>query len=249
MAKGAQENYLSVGALCICLVPKSIVDLFESNCVLFSLIRCLPHNAVGALAQALLSNVKAINESIDEKNIKNTKKTILTLRTSKYRSTLWSSSCMRRSWAFEWRSAITLSLSLVLLRSFSFSLSLFLSLFKCRGNGTLRCASFTDVTFSFSVNWGCNTSWEGSNWCCCCCVDAGGCCCTFRCLCRRYFRFSTSSSGMPMRLSTNPDTLRTTWRRLTSSWAGASLGRTLWWNMASAVRERHGGGVEGQRGS
>lgn len=67
MAKGAQENYLSVGALCICLVPKSIVDLFESNCVLFSLIRCLPHNAVGALAQALLSNVKAINESIDEK--------------------------------------------------------------------------------------------------------------------------------------------------------------------------------------
>lgn len=67
MAKGAQENYLSVCALCICLVPKSIVDLFESNCVLFSLIRCLPHNAVGALAQALLSNVKAINESIDEK--------------------------------------------------------------------------------------------------------------------------------------------------------------------------------------
>lgn len=71
MAKGAQENYLTVGALCICLVPKSIVDLFECNGVLFPLIRCLPHNAVGALAQALLSNVKAINQSIDEKIPKN----------------------------------------------------------------------------------------------------------------------------------------------------------------------------------
>lgn len=88
MTKGAQENYLTVGALCICLVPKSIVDLFESNGVLFSLVGCLPHNAVGALAQALLSNVKAINQSIDEEKYQKYQQSTLTLRTSKNRSTL-----------------------------------------------------------------------------------------------------------------------------------------------------------------
>lgn len=67
MPKGAQEDDLAIGALRIGLIPEGVVDLLQCHGVLITLVRGLPHNAVGTFAQTLRIHSIYIYISISDK--------------------------------------------------------------------------------------------------------------------------------------------------------------------------------------